>query len=220
MRYSTLIKTCEDIWLQMQSMHEDIPDVVITVGSGGRRAATLYGHFANDAWHKINNEDESVHEVLLVAEQLTRPAEDIFTTLLHEAVHGIANTRGIRDVSGKRHNKKFAMLCMEVGLDAPEDVCPKLGYSAATLSTEAREFWNEQIEMLDEALVFARKLKLTEKKARKTTWVALCGCGRKLRIGKKALEGFSQEDIRILCEQCEQPFVLEDDEELEQVWQS
>lgn len=221
-RYSNLVRLCEDIWQDLQREYPDIPDAFVTVASGGRSAATLYGHFANDAWQMINDDGEEklVHEVLLVAEQLKRPAEQIFTTLLHEAVHGIATVRKIKDVSGKRHNKKFAALCTEVGLYPPEEAHPTLGFSAATLGEEAIEKWENRIADLEKALVFARRLKLKEKETRKTTWVAMCECGRKIRIGKNALAFCSPDEIFVDCKACKTPFVLEEDEELEKLWAS
>lgn len=222
MRYSNLVRLCEDIWRDLQKEYPDIPDAFVTVASGGRSAATLYGHFANDAWQMLDDKGEErlIHEVLLVAEQLKRPAEDIFTTLLHEAVHGIATTRKIKDVSGKRHNKRFAGLCYEVGLWPPDEPHSTLGYSAAILSDDARERWENRIADLEKALVFARRMKLKEKETRKTTWVAECNCGRKIRIGKKALAFCTQDEIFLNCDICKNPFVLEEDEELEKMWQS
>lgn len=213
MNHSDLIATCEDAWKIIQSRNEDVPNCIILVGSGGRSAPSLLGHFAKDAWE--NEKGDSIHEVLLVAEQLKRSPEDIFTTLLHEAVHGIAAKRGIKDVSGKRHNKKFAQLCHEVGLIPPEEADSRLGWSSATLSETALETYDSIIKSIGLQLQSYRKLKLKEKETKKTTWIAACECGRKIRIPKKTVR-FDGENpyLDIDCQVCATSFVLEDTDEL------
>jgi hypothetical protein len=207
MNLSPLIATCEEVWKSLQKFNQDIPDVVIVVGSGGRRASTLLGHFAKNTW---GSEENEIHEVLLVAENLNREAKDVFTTLLHEAVHGIANTRGIKDVSGQRHNKKFANLCEEVGMTSPKQPDPRLGYSAARLTEELEEHFSHEIEMLDEQLKLCRKLFVKEKQTNKTTWIAECGCARKVRLPKKTI---SDPDFLFLqCGICSSDFTLSDEE--------
>lgn len=187
-------------------MHPSIPNAVIVIGTGGRRSFTLYGHFAAGTW-KLG--EEELHEVLLVAENITRPAKDVFTTLLHEAVHGIAHARKIKDCSGRRHNRKFALLCDEVGLEAPEVPNPTLGFSAATLPDGMYE---DQIAKIDEALKIHRMFKLDTKETKKSTWIAECDCGRKIRMGKKTLEDAHGEETRIKCMLCDSEFMAEDDE--------
>ncbi len=211
MNYSDFVATCEDAWKVIQSRHDDVPDAVIVVGSGGRSAPTLLGHFAKDAWE--NEDGDTVHEVLIVAEQLKRKPEEIFTTLLHESVHGIANKRGIKDCSGKRHNKRFAALCHEVGLIPPEDTHPTLGYSMATLSDEAQAYYSSIIRSIGEQLQVYRKLKLKDKETKKTTWIAECECERKIRLPKKTIEsGGGIDEIAIVCQVCESEFKVTDDD--------
>jgi len=210
MNHSDLIATCEDAWKIIQSRHEDVPDAVIVIGSGGRSAPSVLGHFAKDAWE--TEKGDPLHEVLIVAEHLKRPAEEIFTTLLHEAVHGIATKRGVKDVSGKRHNKKFANLCHEVGLIPPDSAHPTLGYSAATLSDVAADHYESIINSIRLQLQVYRKLKLVEKEKKKTTWVAACECDRKIRIPKKTLLLESLDKPGIVCNVCGSEFVIEDED--------
>ncbi|HWM39885.1 MAG TPA: hypothetical protein VNS49_22515, partial [Streptomyces sp.] len=49
-----------------------------------------------------------------------------FERLLHEAVHGIAAARGIRDTSraGRYHNRRFLVIAEELGLVHPEEPHP------------------------------------------------------------------------------------------------
>lgn len=204
MSYSHLVSVCEDIWSNLQKYHLDIPNAFIVVGSGGRRAKTLYGHFAKDMWEL---EGEPIHEVLLVAEQLNRSAEEVFTTILHEAVHGIATVRGIRDCSGKRHNRKFADLCLEVDMIPPEVPDKTLGYSAATLSSVCKSFYAAEIIELEKALSFSRKLVAVDGQSKKSLWAAECGCGRKIRLGKQAIAGEPQA-LAMTCDLCLSSFEL------------
>jgi predicted SprT family Zn-dependent metalloprotease len=185
MKLSGLVSACEDAWKDIQSTFDDVPEAVIVVGSGGRRATTLLGHFAKNSW---DNEENEVHEVLLVAENLNRTAQEIFTTLLHEAVHGIAHSRGIKDVSGKRHNKRFALLCESVGMIPPESPDPKL----------------------DVQLKLCRKLNLVPKNSKKTTWLAECQCERKLRLPKKTI--VDPYDLQIVCQECGGSFFMNEEE--------
>jgi predicted SprT family Zn-dependent metalloprotease len=207
MKLSGLVSACEDAWKAIQSTFDDVPEAVIVVGSGGRRATTLLGHFAKNSW---DNEENEVHEVLLVAENLNRTAQEIFTTLLHEAVHGIAHSRGIKDVSGKRHNKRFALLCESVGMIPPESPDPKLGYSAAVLKDACEQKFSQAIEAIDVQLKLCRKLNLVPKNSKKTTWLAECQCERKLRLPKKTI--VDPYDLQIVCQECGGSFFMNEEE--------
>ena len=204
MSYHNLVKTCEEVWQVIQKTNVDVPDAFVVVGSGGRKAVNTYGHFAKDRWEYEGN---PIHEVLIVAEQLNRTGEQVFTTLLHEAVHGIATVREIKDVSGKSHNKKFAELCREVGMLPPDKRDRVIGWSAATLSDDLRELYAPEIARLDEALSFYRKLTLVAGEKVKTSWSAECSCGRKIRIGKKSING-DPDFLQINCGICEDIFEL------------
>lgn len=212
MDVSELIKALNRAWVKIQSTYEDVPDAVILVGSGGRRAATLYGHFASNSWARETEDgsSENIHEVLIVAEQLNRPAEDVFQTLLHEAVHGIASSRGIRDVSGRRHNKRFKALCEEVGMIPPEKADPTIGFSAARLSDLLKEKFSVEIKDIDQNLKAVRRLNLLAKPTKKTTWVGECECGRKIRLPKKTID--SPEHLMIDCGICGSEFKLDEDD--------
>lgn len=207
---SEMVRACEDAWQDIQHNNPDVPRAMIIVGSGGRQALTLYGHFAPDRW---SSEGTNVHEVLLVAEQLNRGADAVFTTLLHESVHGIAVARGIKDCSGKRHNKRFAALCLEVGLVPPEKPSKQLGFSAATLSYEAvNDLYAGTIANLDSVLKSHRKLTLNTTEKKKTSWKAECDCGVSIRVGKKVYNG-EDTTLYIQCTECDSPFVVDDSDD-------
>lgn len=224
MKISGLVDTLEGAWKAIQQLNADVPDAVILVGSGGRRAGSLLGHFAKDSWAHglVGREDveadeelqvETVHEVLIVAEALYRKPEDIFTTLLHEAVHGIATTRGIKDCSGQRHNKRFAALCEEVGLIPPEQPDSRIGWSAATLDPQTAELYAPEIAAISEALSVVRLLNTKKKETKKTTWLAACDCERKIRLPKKTIDAVGDpKELKISCGVCEKPFEIDEEE--------
>lgn len=77
-----------------------------------------------------------------------------FERLLHEAVHGIAAARGIRDTSraGRYHNRRFLAIAEEMGLDHPEEPHPSSGFSLVTLTPEAKRRYRPTIDQLQRAL--------------------------------------------------------------------
>lgn len=207
MNYISLIKACEDAWQQIQSYHPEVPDTVVIVASGGTKAAQLYGHFAKDSWEV---DGETINEVLIVAEQLHRGAEEVFRTLIHEAVHGLAHARSIKDCSAKRHNKKFAYLAEEMHLEPPEKPDLRLGFSDVQLSDSARYMYADSIKQIEDSLNMFRKLKLNKKEVQKNSWSAECHCPRKIRVGKKIYDG-QNTDIGIKCVECDSNFEVEPD---------
>ena len=204
---SPLLAVLEKVWRSLQEYNADIPDVVLVIGSGGRRAGSLLGHFAKNSW---GDEKDFLHEVLIVAESLNRGADEVFTTLIHEAVHGICNERGIKDVSNARHNRKFAFVAEELGLDPPLNPHARLGFSDVKLTDGLREYFKEEIGWIEEELSLCRKILVKEKETKKTTWVAQCGCERKLRFPKKSIEDPTQ--LAVVCTTCGTDFTLSDEE--------
>jgi hypothetical protein len=67
---------------------------VVASGSEGKRVN--WGHFAPHRW-QVNGADR--HEVLVGGEGLQRGPTEVLGTLLHEAAHGLAQTRSIQDTS-------------------------------------------------------------------------------------------------------------------------
>src|SRR4051794_3091802 len=121
-----LVSALEAAWSAIRANHQEVPAVVIIVGSGTATKQAKYGHFAPTRWQ---HGEQALAEVLISGEGLKRPVEEVFTTLLHEAAHALANTRGIKDTSrqGRWHNQKFAELANELGLDTTKD--PRIGWS-------------------------------------------------------------------------------------------
>lgn len=77
---------------------------------------------------------ETRYEINISAEGLSRPIENIIGTLVHEMVHEYNLINGIKDCSGKIHNKKFKAEAERVGLRVERT--PQVGYGATTPSDE------------------------------------------------------------------------------------
>jgi len=148
-----LVAALTATWRTIQDRHGDVPDVVLTLGSGtlgARRGEVTLGHFAAGRWHatepttvpepeqddqvgddqvgddqvgdeQANEAEESgpegaaepgMAELFVGGEGLRRGAREVLATLLHEAAHGVATTRGVKDTSrqGRYHNRRFAEL--------------------------------------------------------------------------------------------------------------
>ncbi|AEB47415.1 hypothetical protein VAB18032_01655 [Micromonospora maris AB-18-032] len=206
---AALITALESCWTAIRTQHPEVPAVVIVVGSGSPtkpNQGMTWGHFAALRWQAG---DQQLPEVLISGEGLSREPEAIFTTLLHEATHALADVRGIQDTSrqGRWHNKKFATLAAELGMSTTKD--DKLGYSPCTLTDLTRARYRATITGLGKALRFYRHPEPTgEAKTRTNNNNGIsceCECPRKLRISQTAFE-----EAPIVCAACGAAFLPED----------
>jgi hypothetical protein len=154
---SRLVAALEHAWDRIRARHPDVPPVVVITGTGrsGRGYATN-GHFCADRWHTPGAERRS--ELFIAGELLAGNGQHTggrvtLKTLLHEAAHGVATTRGVKDCSrqNRYHNRAFARLASELGLTPPAAPHPVLGYSSATLEDPTAERWSDVIAAIDAA---------------------------------------------------------------------
>ncbi|MET9486712.1 hypothetical protein [Nocardia sp. NPDC006630] len=184
-----LVTALESAWAAIRSHHPDVPEVVLTVGSGSTGGSDLtLGHFAPDRW--IRGEYE-LHELFIGGEGLQRGGADVLGTLLHEAGHGVAVTRGIKDTSrqGRWHNDRYRALGEELGLTLVHH--PKIGWSVTTVPDKTRELYKEELEELTFALVAYRRREPDRRGGRKSNnngMSAACACGRKIRVSPSVFE--------------------------------
>jgi hypothetical protein len=204
-----LLTALEAAWAAIRARHPDVPAAVLIVGSGSpatAKAAMKWGHFAALRWQ---HGDTQLPEVLVSGEGLKRTPAEVFVTLLHEATHGLANTRGIQDTSrqGRWHNKKFATLAAELGLSAAKD--DKLGYSPCTLTDQASADYAATITTLGTALKAYRHPEIAGQSTGRTNnnngVTAECECPRKIRLSDTAFEKGP-----IVCAQCGAAFLPDD----------
>lgn len=145
---SRMTAALERAWYAIQSRHPDVPDVHITVAAGSVPFGVVLGHFAPHRWH-ADKEDAGVHELFVGGEGLQRGAVDVLGTLLHEAAHGVANTRGVQDCSrqGRYHNKRFKVIAEELGLELQHS--ESLGYSNTLVPLSTQQSYADLLMELD-----------------------------------------------------------------------
>lgn len=139
-----------------------------------------------------------------------------FERLLHEAVHGIAAARGVRDTSraGRYHNRRFLAVAEELGLDHAEEPHPSSGFSVVTMNAETRRRYRGTAERLQRALN-AHLAATSEETSRSfrgpaarhgssgggVRVKAVCDCGRNVRVVPSVLA-----QAPIVCGACGTPF--------------
>jgi hypothetical protein len=202
-----LIGALEAAWAAIRTHNPQVPAAVIVVASGstsGKASELKYGHFASLRWQHGNTR---LPEVLVSGEGLRHPTTEVFTTLLHEAVHALADVRGIKDTSrqGRWHNKHFATLAGELGLTAAKD--SKLGWSPCTLQPATTTVYADTLAELGEAIRAYRHPEEVVEKTRTTNnngQVLECDCPRKIRVSNKVAD-----EGPILCGVCDTPFLTD-----------
>lgn len=157
----------ERTWARIRDLHPDVPAAVIVLGLAAYTERGSYvGHFAPARW---STDAARLPEVLIAGELLT-DLPQVLETLLHEAAHGLAHTRKIKDTSreGRYHNKKFAALAAEIGLEAKPD--EKIGFRTALAKGTLERFADElaALDAAHHATGRAHRLRPAEKRRNET----------------------------------------------------
>ncbi|MFD6357440.1 hypothetical protein [Nocardia tengchongensis] len=215
-----LVAAIETVWADLRARHSDIPNVVVTMASGslGRRGVLKLGHFGPDRW-KVGQ--QVMPELFVGGEGLAMGARDVLGTLLHEAAHGAACTRGIDDTSrgGAYHNGKFASIAREFGLTVERT--PERGWTATTVPDSTAKAYQRQIRLLDAAIVAYRRSEHEPAdgdddgadgedgdksgRAPRNGRALVCTCtpARRVRAAQKTIDAGP-----ILCGVCREPFAV------------
>jgi curved DNA-binding protein CbpA len=198
---SRILKILEDTWLEIRRWHPEIPVAVIIIASGTDGKHPRWGHHAPGRW---NVKGEQRTEIMISGEGLRRSSRDVLGTLLHEAAHALAHTRGIKDTSrqGRYHNKHFKTLAEELGLVVQHD--PRIGWSASTITDVTGIAYARQLHDLTEAMTLWRHGETTTGPAtrRNSNFIAaICPCGRSIRAAASTLA-----EAPITCQACGQDF--------------
>jgi hypothetical protein len=179
-------------------------------------AAELAVAWADIQRHHPDLPDLAAPESLIGESSSACGTELSFERLLHEAVHGIAAARGVRDTSraGRYHNRRFLAIADELGLDHSEEPHPSSGFSLVVLRPETRKRYRPTIDRLQRALkahVVAIAADTTSSfrgpAARHGSSgggvrvKAVCDCGRNVRVVPSVLE-----QAPIMCGACGKPF--------------
>jgi hypothetical protein len=211
-----LVAAVEDVWSAIRDRHADVPDVVVTIGGGSAEIARgnlKLGHFWPGKWQ---SGEDRLPELFVGGEGLRRDAVDVLGTLLHEAAHGVANTRGVDDTSrqGRYHNKRYKQVAEELGLLITQD--GNRGWSGTAVPPSTAETYRQELARLAEALTAYRHADTpaagTKNKSNNNGDALWCGCTppRRVRVSPSVAELGP-----IICGVCEEEFapVAEDDEE-------
>lgn len=221
-----LVTALAETWRAIQKRHPDVPDVMLTVGSGtlgARRGEVTLGHFAAGRWHTTQAEQDpetaedaqpggpGIAELFVGGEGLRGGARSVLATLLHEAAHGVAATRGIKDTSrqGRYHNRRFAVLGAELGITIELD--GNRGWSGTTLpDTTAADYVDELAALNAAILAYRRAETRGPGKTSRNNPPATCECDpvRRIRVARSVLEAGP-----IVCGICESPFTIDEADE-------
>ncbi len=194
-RISRIVAACEEAWLAIHKAHEEVdPQAQIVVASRGRKS--VLGYHAAQRWvldggpgaRRTAKNVSMVAEVMVAAESLSNGAEEIFHTLLHEAVHSANWTDAIQDVStGQYHNKHFAQRAGDMGLKVEYGGAQR-GYFSTGLTPAAKNRYKAQIRKIRSSLSGYRTGEFATKVDRNLKVGACSKCGSKLRATENTIE--------------------------------
>jgi curved DNA-binding protein CbpA len=197
---SKVLQVLESTWQVIRSHHPEIPAVVIIIASGSDGRQTRWGHYSSGRWHVASQQRA---EIMISGEGLRRTPREVLGTLLHEATHALAATRGIQDTSrqGRYHNARFAALAREIGIDVTKD--PKIGWSVTTVPDHTAAAYATQLGQLQDAMTMWRSNDVLTPTARRNTNLiaAVCPCERTIRVAASTLA-----EAPITCEACNGSF--------------
>lgn len=99
---SSLLESAFDVFNEVY-FENSLPKVVITIQSNPKNFGYITVH---KVWKDTQN---SYHEINIGAEYLSRPIENVLSTLMHEMVHLYCMVNDVKDTSngGRYHNKRF-----------------------------------------------------------------------------------------------------------------
>jgi len=211
---SPVVFAVEEAWAAIREHHPEVPPVYIVIASGheGQRKAKR-GHWAAGRWQWKAGEGaegaevgEAVGEVLLSGERIGEGAEAAFTTLLHEAAHGLAFAREVKDTSrgGSYHNKQYKKLAEELLLTVERG---KHGYHVTESNDGVRTRYAAVIAALESALLLHRIAPAAEAEAKtrgisRITLECSCSPVRKLiMVPTQILLGW------VTCDACNERFL-------------
>ena len=215
-----LVQAIQNAWSAIQEANPSVPDVVVTLGTGRVSMGMKLGHFAASSW---THDGTDVHELFVGAEGLSRGAQALMGTLLHEACHAWAENAGIKDTSrqGRYHNKSFKALAEQIGIEVEHS--ETLGWSTTTMPDATAAKYEEALLDLDAAMVAYRyglegfafptgngttggtirvpRISNPGRKSNNNGVSASCGCGRKIRVSRSTFEA-----AEITCGACGEAF--------------
>ncbi|MER7952341.1 hypothetical protein ABTY59_33610 [Streptomyces sp. NPDC096079] len=150
-----IIAALESAWAAMKAHHPDIPEVVMITGTSRQLGGQRWGHFGPELW-ALPEEGirRRASELFIAGELIAKGGRAVMEVLLHEAGHGVAHTRKIKDTSGdgnRYHNQRFVKIVEELGLKKPASPVKTHGWSFCTITDETAARYADVIAELDAA---------------------------------------------------------------------
>lgn len=185
-----IIGVLEATWSAIRRHNPDVGDAVLCVYRWQRKGDQSRGSYTRKSWN-VQDSDEKVDQVHIDSAILGEGAGSVLRTVLHEACHSLARSRGISEVSrqGRYHNRRFAQLAEEVGLLCEKLDGSKAGYVTPGITEEARATYGVQLELLADVLVLYQDWNTNKPKQTKqsSNVKATCPCGRIVRMSKQVM---------------------------------
>lgn len=178
------------------------------------RNAKSRGHFANDRWQRLNNDDNSVHEISLNPDCIRNDdLRRVMSTLVHEMVHLWQYEFGDKCPTRPYHNKEWAKEMERVGLVPSHTGQPGGKKTGASMTHYIPEF-GPFVEAFDALSDEARLPWMTgivvdgDDKPKKRDKIKYeCKCEKPKRFwAKVGLDG-------VTCDECGQHFESEEQED-------
>lgn len=179
-----LVTTLEDAYNAVRKQHPDVPAAVIVISSRPpHQKRPVLGHFAHSRW---DVQGRKLPEIMIAAEGLRMPPQEVLTTLVHEGAHGLCAVRGIKDTSrrGAFHNANFKHAAEELGLLVERD--GNLGWAATTLPNGV---YDDIVQDISSDLIAYRESDIRFDSSSnvggisgRSEYAYRCSCQRKIRV--------------------------------------
>ncbi len=210
---SVVVAALEAAWAAIRARHPEVPAAVVVLASGteGRKPGeTKLGHFAALRWAAG---DARIPEVFVAGEGLGAGARSVLGTLLHEAAHAVATTRGIADTSrqGRYHNRRYRTVAAEIGLTVAES--PPWGWTATDLTDATAADYAQEVAALAVALTVVRSAEVrAERRGSANAPPCRCACEppRRIRVSPSTLDAGP-----ITCGICGERFAANEDPDVD-----
>ena len=219
-----MVETIQELtrWYDLFNEHyfeNKLPPAMITVQK--TRQGNL-GHFTPwYSWVSVDedeakDEKNNYCEINLAAQALNRPAEEIGCTMVHEMTHYDLFLQGVKNCSGKIHNKKFKAAAESHDMIVERD--KKVGWGVTMPNDNMKKFINDVIKPDMNKIHYFREDMTKEPKAKELhpVYHVFCeSCGKKFdyKPKKKDKDNFDfMNDFGFVCKACGTEMQIEEDE--------